>query len=123
MRVAIVGPCASGKSTIVDALRERGYDAYVVGQEHSEVAALWRRQNPDRLVMLEVGLETIRARRGEHWPGWIYDLQQRRLADARQHADISIDTGKHSVEEVVDCVIRTLGGVRPAETGPGSNGS
>ena len=35
MRIAIVGICASGKTTLVRGLREAGYDAYNVAQEHS----------------------------------------------------------------------------------------
>ena len=54
MRVAVVGPCAAGKSTIVEQLIQWGYDAYVVGQEHSAVQDLWRRQSPDALIFLEV---------------------------------------------------------------------
>ena len=46
-RIVVVGPCASGKSTLVSGLREHGYDALASGQEHSEVHHLWRRTNPD----------------------------------------------------------------------------
>ena len=35
MKIAIVGVCASGKTTLVAGLREAGYDAYNVAQEHS----------------------------------------------------------------------------------------
>ncbi|MBP9503378.1 MAG: hypothetical protein KBF17_14555, partial [Candidatus Promineofilum sp.] len=48
LRVAVVGPCASGKSTLVAALRAAGYDARHPAQEHSFVKDMWRRRvDPD----------------------------------------------------------------------------
>src|SRR5690606_7862961 len=88
MCVAVVGVCGSGKTTIVEALRERGYDAYVVGQEHSISPQLWAQRQPDHLLFLEATLETVRERRGATWPKWLYDLQQERLAHARAHASL-----------------------------------
>ncbi|HMM42906.1 MAG TPA: hypothetical protein PKA95_13480 [Thermomicrobiales bacterium] len=110
-RVAVVGHCASGKSTVVAALRERGIDAWAVAQEHSAIAELWRRQSPDALVYLDVSLESIRARRGDpHWPQWLYDVQAARLAVARQQADIVVSTDSTPVESVVTRVITALAG-------------
>lgn len=110
-RVAVVGHCASGKSTVVAALRERGIDAWAVAQEHSEIAELWRRQSPDALVYLDVSLESIRARRGDpQWPQWLYDVQAARLAAARQEADVVVSTDSTSVEGVVARVITALTG-------------
>ena len=108
-RVAVVGHCASGKSTVVAALRERGIDACAVAQEHSAIADLWRRQSPDVLVYLDVGLESIRVRRdAPRWPDWLYDLQSARLSDARRHADIFIRTDALPVEDVVEQVLNAL---------------
>ena len=64
LRVAVVGHCASGKSTLVSALRAHGYDANAVAQEHSAVSWLWRHAEPDVLIYLDAALETVRARRG-----------------------------------------------------------
>lgn len=109
-RIAVVGHCASGKSTVVAALRERGLDAWAVAQEHSAIGDLWRHQSPDVLIFLDVGLDSIRARRGDpRWPEWIYDVQSERLADARQHADFLIPTDTKPVDAIVDQIIASLG--------------
>lgn len=91
-RVVVVGPCASGKSSLVTALRERGFDARVSGQEHSEIAHLWQRTQPDVLIALRVDIESIRERRSRSWPVWLYDTQLRRLQGAYAAADLTIDT-------------------------------
>src|SRR5688500_4392077 len=67
-KIVVVGSCATGKTTVVTALRAAGLDAYACGQEHSEVRTLWRHASPDVVVMLEADLATIRGRRGRHWP-------------------------------------------------------
>lgn len=92
-RIAVVGPCASGKSTLVERLREAGYEARSIAQEHSIIADLWSRSNPDVVVFLNVNLEDLRVRRRKpDWPEWLYEEQARRLRDAKAHADIQIDT-------------------------------
>ena len=40
--IKVVGISASGKSTLVKALRQRGYRARPVSQEHSNVPSLWQ---------------------------------------------------------------------------------
>jgi dephospho-CoA kinase len=107
-RVVVVGPCASGKTTLVRLLRERGVDAYVCSQEHSIVRDLWRRQHPDVVVALEVDLETIRARRGDDWSAAIYEEQRRRLEGARNAADLIIDTAHVTPEEAAGRVLALL---------------
>jgi hypothetical protein len=100
--VAVVGPCASGKSTIVEGLRDLGIDAFSVAQEHSIIGDLWRHRDPDLLVYLDVSLNTIRARRSNpDWPGWIYDHQLERLERARANASFIIDTNAKSPAEIV----------------------
>jgi broad-specificity NMP kinase len=109
MRIAVVGPCSSGKSTIVGRLRERGVDAYAVSQEHSIIPRLWDHQQPDALVYLHVDYATVQQRRGAAWPRWIYDAQIERLRDAREHATITLDTGVLSPEETVQRVLDAVG--------------
>jgi len=41
--IAVVGPCASGKTRLVQALRERGYNAREVAQNYSHVPTMWQR--------------------------------------------------------------------------------
>src|SRR5829696_9634942 len=103
-KIVVVGPCASGKSTLVAALRALGYDAHVSGQEHSEIATLWQRSQPDVLIALDVDITAVRDRRGGPWPEWLHDLQVRRLTAASQAADLVIDTTMLSAETVVERV-------------------
>jgi len=109
MRIAVVGPCSSGKSTIVGRLREYGVDAYAVSQEHSIIPRLWDHQQPDALVYLHVEYRTIQLRRGAAWPRWIYDAQIERLRDAREHASIALDTGELTPDETVNRIIEAIG--------------
>jgi cytidylate kinase len=108
VKIAVVGSCGSGKSTIVHELRRRGYEAYVVGQEHSAVANLWKQKNPDELVFLEVNLAALRQRRSPEWPEWLFHQQQSRLTSAREAASVRIDTSQISVEETIDEIIAAL---------------
>lgn len=109
MRLGIVGPCASGKSTISRKLRELGEDAYSVGQEHSGVPDLWGRRAPDFLVYLGVEIETIRERRrNPKWPEWILELQLERLQSARDNADLNVRTDELSPDEIVERIVREI---------------
>jgi hypothetical protein len=109
MRVAVVGTCASGKTSVVEALVERGVDAYAVAQEHSIVAELWRHLEPDYLVYLETSLATIRRRRADSaWPEWIYDTQLQRLANARRNADVIVRTDDLDLPGVIVAVLAAL---------------
>ncbi|MDQ2682023.1 MAG: hypothetical protein M3Y37_00710 [Chloroflexota bacterium] len=109
LRVTVVGPCASGKSTLVRALRMHGYDARATAQEHSAVADLWRRSEPDVLIALQASLESVRARRrNPRWSKSIWAAQQHRLEDAVEHADLIADTSARSVNDVVADVLEFL---------------
>jgi len=101
LTVAVVGPCTSGKSTLVHALRELGYHARMPAQEHSYVPDMWQRMvQPDVLIYLDVSWEVARTRRRISWgPERIAD-ENERLAHARAHADFYLDTGDLRVEEV-----------------------
>ena len=67
MKIAIVGICASGKTTLVRGLREAGYDAYNVAQEHSCIHDFWNKHHPDVLVMIDATLAAIHKRRVVYW--------------------------------------------------------
>lgn len=108
VRVVVVGPCASGKTTLVDALCSLGYDAHVCSQEHSEIATLWRRSQPDVLIALNVDIGAVHRRRGSHWLEWLHDVQIRRLAGAYESADLVIDTSTLDSRAVLDNVVAYL---------------
>jgi adenylate kinase family enzyme len=108
-RIVVVGPCASGKSTLAAGLREHGYDALVSGQEHSEVPTLWRRPEPDVVIALRVDLSAIRRRRDDRaWPGWLLERQRQRLRQATAAAGIVIDTSHRDAQTVLNDALSQL---------------
>lgn len=101
-RVVVVGTCASGKSSLAATLKAAGIQAMAVSQEHSGVRELWDRTSPTHVILLETDVETIRSRRGDPaWPVWLFEEQSARLASARAHATLVIDTRNLSKDEVV----------------------
>jgi RNase adaptor protein for sRNA GlmZ degradation len=107
-RVVVVGVCGSGKSTLVRALRERGFDARTVSQEHSYVPRLWQRSRPDVLVYLDASLHTIRGRGRRTWPQSLLDTEHDRLSHAREHTDLYIPTDGLAPEDVASRVVTFL---------------
>ncbi len=108
--IKVVGPCKSGKSTLVAGLRAAGYAARSCGQEHSEVPAMWQRiAPPDCLIFLDVTPETQRARvNRSDWTDDLMAIQQRRLAHARQHADLVVATDVLAPQQVLGQVLAFL---------------
>lgn len=106
--VVVVGPCASGKSTLVAGLRRLGYDAVVCGQEHSDIPTLWRHVDPDLVVALDIDLPTLRSRRDDAWPEWLLLLQRRRLANAAAAAHLRLDTSRLDAADVLTRVAARL---------------
>jgi deoxyadenosine/deoxycytidine kinase len=105
MRVAVTGVCASGKTTLVHNLRQHNLEAYNVAQEHSLVKTLWKKKNPDLLVTLDATLPVIKIRRIVPWGEERLIAQHERLINAREHADIFIQTDNLSKDEVTDKVL------------------
>lgn len=109
MRIAIVGPCGAGKTTLQNNLVRLGYDARAVVQEHSQVLTMWQRvTRPDLLIYLDAALATINARRGVNWEQRYLDEMNRRLAHARAHAHFYLDTNDLTIEEVCARVVGFL---------------
>jgi len=100
-QLVVVGPCASGKSTLVRGLRSHGYDARVCALEHIAVASLWRHQGNGTLIALTVALESIRLRRLARWSRTICAAQLARLVVAYDNADLIIDTDQLSSDGVL----------------------
>lgn len=107
-RIVVVGPCASGKSALVNLLRERGYNAHAAAQEHSYVKTMWQMTKPSHLIFLEVNLPTIKQRRRVSWGEDYLQEELVRLAHARANADIIIDTNNLTVEQVAECALEFL---------------
>ncbi len=123
VRLAVVGPCSAGKTTLVQALRAAGYETRHVAQEHSYVKDMWRRiSRPDLLIFLDVDYATTLARR----PGTTggperLAQQQARLAHAREHCDFYVDTSLLTPEEVrqqVMAFLRQAGALPPLTERP-----
>ncbi|MBV6394739.1 MAG: hypothetical protein HFACDABA_00306 [Anaerolineales bacterium] len=109
LRIGIVGPCGSGKSTLIAALEARGYTCRHIAQEHSYVKDMWKRiSNPDVLIFLEASFIVSTARRKLNWNESDYAEQLRRLAHAHQHADLIVDTDPLAPEQVAARVLEFL---------------
>jgi len=107
--IGIVGPCASGKSTLIEGLNRLGFRTRHIAQEHSYVKDMWQRlTNPDVLVFLDASFTITQKRRALDWAEADWQEQQRRLSHARQHADLYLDTDKLSIDEVLRKVTRFL---------------
>ena len=120
MLVAIVGVCASGKTTLVKGLREAGFDAYNVAQEHSCIKKFWNRKKPDVLIMIDATLSAIKKRRFVTWDENRLMVQHERLRDARENANLYIQTDELSREEVLQTIINFIRGknnVKDNDTG------
>jgi adenylate kinase len=120
MIVVVVGPCGSGKTTLVARLQAAGYDARVVAQEHSAVPELWRHGgDPDALIYLDASPPVITRRRQNDFPHWLYGRQARRLRSARERATLYLQTDHldpRAVESRVLDHLRALGTRGDTET-------
>lgn len=103
MRIAVVGPCASGKTALVERLRKLGYEAHECVQEHSYVPTMWQKiSRPDVLIYLDASLAVVAERRPADWSEEYLAKLNRRLAHARQHCHLYIQTDGLSEEEVLE---------------------
>jgi guanylate kinase len=106
--IGVVGPCKSGKSTLVRGLISNGYKAQRIAQEHSFAPQMWELiSKPDILIFLDCNHETT-LRRGLNWTRQEYDAQQPRLAHARQNADLHVHSDELTVREVLEKVLKYL---------------
>jgi deoxyadenosine/deoxycytidine kinase len=105
--------CSAGKSTLASKLREKGYRARTIAQEHSYVPHLWQLSRPDVLIYLDASLATIRRRRNARWPQSMLDDEHLRLAMARKHCDLYVHTDGLLPEDVASRVLTFLNNNRP----------
>jgi deoxyadenosine/deoxycytidine kinase len=109
MKIGIVGPCAAGKTTLANNLRQAGYDAHAIAQEHSQVQTMWQQiGQPDVLIYLDAALATICERLNVDWEPSYLDEQNRRLTHARAHADLMLATDGLTREQVAARVVDFL---------------
>jgi deoxyadenosine/deoxycytidine kinase len=104
--IGVVGVCASGKSTLIAALNERGVRTRHIAQEHSYVKDMWKRiTNPDVLIFLDASHPVTVVRRQLNWTEAEWAEQQRRLSHAREHADLYINSDNLTPQQVLDQVV------------------
>ena len=115
LKVAVVGPSAAGKSTLVTALREAGYNARHVGQEHSYVKDMWQRfVQPDVLIYLDVSFAESQRRRHGDWGPQRHAQEVERLAHARQHCDLYVPTDGLTAQDVREQALAFLRHLPPS---------
>lgn len=103
--VGIVGPCCAGKTTLARTLAAQGFAAKPIAQEHSFAPRMWQQiGRADLLIYLDVSHPVAQARRWMNWQPADLDEQRRRLAHARAHCDLYLDTDPLSVEAVQQAV-------------------
>ena len=109
--IAVVGVCASGKSTLVRGLQARGWNARQVAQEHSFVPDMWQRiTQPDLLICLDASLEIIRQRRQDpELPAWLIEQEHQRLRHARAYCDLYVQTDALTLDQVLKRALDFLG--------------
>ncbi len=108
--IKVVGMSASGKSTLVNGLRDRGYDARPISQEHSNMPELWRHfERPEILIHLNLSLEGQRTRRPDvSWTRKWHEQEAQRLEHAVGHADVKIDTESLTADQVLEIALHYL---------------
>ncbi len=107
--IGIVGPCGSGKSTLIAGLEKHGYACRHIAQEHSYVPAMWQIiTKPDILIFLHASFPVSTARRKLNWQVKDYEEQSRRLSHARAHAHIIIDTDNLTPDQVLQSALDYL---------------
>lgn len=107
--IAIVGPCAAGKTTLTENLKAFGYNIKHIAQEHSYVPDMWKRTvQPDKLIYLDVSYDVSKERRSLNWTKDEYQKQINRLSHARDQADYYLNTDDLSREDVLRLVLDYL---------------
>lgn len=111
--IGVVGPCAAGKSTLINELKRYGYNAHHIAQEHSLVPEMWQIITmPDLLIYLDVSYEQCIARKPINLTRAEFEEEVRRLHHARQHANLYIHTDQLTAEQVLAKVLEHLQRIR-----------
>lgn len=109
--IGVVGPCGAGKSTLVAGLERHGYACRHIAQEHSYVQTMWQIiTKPDVLIYLDSSFAVSTTRAKLNWLEKDYNEQLRRLAHARSHAILLIETDDLTPEDVLQRALTFLAG-------------
>lgn len=108
--IGLVGPCAAGKTTIANLLKNNGFrNVRQIAQEHSFVQNMWKKiSNPDILIFLDVTYDNSFKRRPQNWTIKDYNNQVQRLTNARENADLYVDTNNLTINQVFDLILEYL---------------
>ncbi len=108
--IKVVGVSGGGKSTLVKALRNVGYDARPISQEHSNVPDLWKQfEFPKVLIFLDVSVAAQSERRPDvEWTEAARQQELQRLTHAIAHSDLRIDTSQLTPAQVAHLAISFL---------------
>ena len=107
--VGVVGPCGAGKSTLIAGLEKHGYRCRHIAQEHSYVPAMWQIiSKPDVLIYLNASFPISTQRRKLDWQEKDYSEQLRRLAHAREHAHLIVNTDDLTPVQVLQNALNFL---------------
>jgi deoxyadenosine/deoxycytidine kinase len=107
--VGVVGPCGAGKSTLIAGLEKHGYHCRHIAQEHSYVPAMWQIiSKPDVLIYLIASFPVSTQRRKLDWQEKDYSEQLRRLAHAREHAHLIVNTDDLTPVQVLQNALNFL---------------
>lgn len=107
--VGVVGPCGSGKSTLIEGLEKQGYACRHIAQEHSYVQSMWQViSKPEVLIYLGASFPVSTARRKLNWQEKDHAEQLRRLNHARQHAHLIVNTDDLTPAQVLQTALDFL---------------
>lgn len=107
--IGLVGPCKAGKTVLQRNLIKHGLTVRHIAQEHSYVPNMWKKiSNPDVLVFLDVEFETTLKRSSLAWNKQEYQTQLERLENAKENADLIIQTDDLTPQQITEIVLEYL---------------
>lgn len=106
--IVVGGVCGSGKSTLVARLKQKGYHAHAVAQEHSYAPKMYLMTRPNYVILLECSYDTVQKRRKVGWSANQLSDQLHRLRYMRENCNLSINTDALSKEEVLQQALKAI---------------